>query len=122
MLSARLHVHRKHGSSSAFHSSTRVFRSRLCSRADTDIYTRTHTQLGPILIGVMLSCLAMGSILTLGSRYLALFPERRWRTRRVWVVTVVVVQLVQTGFDMARVLDVSRAGAWQSKRDESPSS
>lgn len=68
-------------------------------------------QLVPILLGVILSCMALGSLSILAGRCWQAFPCARWRSKRALVVLVLVLQCIQTGFDIARVVSVSNAKA-----------
>ncbi|GAA6039185.1 hypothetical protein JCM8097_000459 [Rhodosporidiobolus ruineniae] len=72
----------------------------ICSRVDCiSIFL-------PILLGVLLSCAGLGMVLVASLRYLVLFPDARFRNRRIMVLVVLAVQIVQTSMDVTRVLKI----------------
>ncbi|GAA5892834.1 hypothetical protein JCM6882_000591 [Rhodosporidiobolus microsporus] len=60
----------------------------------------------PLLLGVLLSTLGLGMVLVSSARYLSLFPDPRFGKKRALVIAVAVVQVVQTSFDVVRVLEI----------------
>lgn len=65
-------------------------------------------QFVPILLGVLFSCVLLGSVLQLSLRYFTLFPEPQFLWRRLLVLFVTLLQALQTSFDVARALQVRR--------------
>lgn len=64
-----------------------------------------------MLIAVLLSCVALGHILTIVAVRFTLWPlvSRGWKVhwRRVIIAGAVLGQVLQTGFDLSRVIKVS---------------
>ncbi|GAA6013124.1 hypothetical protein JCM10207_006179 [Rhodosporidiobolus poonsookiae] len=58
----------------------------------------------PILLGVLFSFLGLGLVFISSARFLALFPDPRFRRKRAMVLAVLVLQVVQTAMDGTRVL------------------
>jgi hypothetical protein len=73
--------------------------------------TLVHQQYTPVLLAVLLSCIALGHILTSSFCRLTLWPliSRGWKVhwRRVIVVGAVLGQVLQMSFDLSRVIKVS---------------